>query len=336
MENKILEHSHEYFFFNQIPHNFNPSDTNCPIWDELLGNLTCSRGHLENILLQFLGYCLSGSNYIINNFLILYGSGANGKTSLVKIFTNIVGQENCASTSIVDMTTNRFATADIEDKLINFSEEAPAKKVFAETGLLKKLVGGSKIRVENKGIKSKTVVNRAKIIMDYNEIPYLSDMSQGMKRRMIIVPFEMNLLENPEKKIKLLQQKIRKEASAIINKAMPHLRTLFADMEFYHVPESDKALEDIIFNSDSVLSWFDEHIEKTSMPEDRITYGEMFSHYAKCMNGNGRISDGKFRKRVRVILRKYNDAGYNLIDGPHDFKGYDKTQRGVKGVRLLL
>jgi len=331
---EFTEHDHKHHFFNQIPYDYN-EEAICPWWDELLMNLTMEREYMVDTIEEYLGYILSGMDYHYNKVLIFRGSGANGKSSLINSMKMVIGEENCSFAQVSGMA-GRFVSYDLRHKLANFSEEDPPKKVFNDTSALKLLTGMSSMRVEQKGQAATSITNYAKLVMAYNELPYLTDFSEGMRRRLLIIPFEIDLIRNPNRKIKDLYSKIDKERSGIANKAITGLCRLLKQDDFTVVPETKDEINEIIKGSDTVREWWAECILVTNNEDDRVSIRELFENYKKMMDVYCKITFIRFGKKVNDIVLDVYRTKKNVVKGtmklPNSFE--NKASKCVSGVKI--
>jgi putative DNA primase/helicase len=200
----------------------------------------------------------------------------------------------------------KFTPAAFHGKLANFSEEA-SKDAFKETDVIKALTGDSDLDVERKFENSFKFRNRAKLVMTYNEIPYLGDRSEGMLRRLMIMPFDLNLDEDKSKKIPDVYKKIEAELSGILNRALAGLARLRANNEFTDVPESRVKVHEMHVNSDPVYAMWEALFETTGEDSDVVTVPEMWTQYEKFDPREGnfqRISQLSFSRRIAGFVKK--------------------------------
>jgi len=331
---EFKEHSHKYFFFNQIPYDYD-KNAECHWWDELMRNLTLERDYMVDAIEEYLGYILSGMEYHYNKVLIFRGAGANGKSSLINAMKQVIGHQNCSFAQVSGMA-GRFVSYDLRHKLANFSEEDPPKKVFNDTSALKLLTGMSSMRVEQKGQAATSITNYAKLVMAYNELPYLTDFSEGMRRRLLIIPFEMDLIRLPHRKIKNLYSKIDDERSGIANRAIAGLCRLLKKDDFTVVPETKDEINEIIKGSDTVREWWAECVKVTNNENDRVSKDELFENYKKMMDRNHKITFIRFGKKVNDIVRDVGKTN-NMVQSKvmKIYNQYDnKPKRAVSGIEM--
>ncbi|HID09517.1 TPA: hypothetical protein EYP13_04765, partial [Candidatus Micrarchaeota archaeon] len=77
----------------------------------------------ENIL-RMIGYILVPKQPL-QSFFILYGTGSNGKSTLIKVLRTFLGEDLVATRTLSDLLHNRFAFAELDGKLLNAATETP-------------------------------------------------------------------------------------------------------------------------------------------------------------------------------------------------------------------
>lgn len=335
-ENKLIPHSPDHKLFTKINVNYKENEK-CPTWDLLISNLATGRDPIISVLNEFAGYAISGMPYVHQKALILKGGGKNGKTTYINALANFVGTKNFSSASVARMASNRFEASALRDKLVNFSEEDPPKIVFNDTSAFKQLTGNSPMMIERKGINAETVINKAKIIMAYNEIPYLSDFSEGIRRRLLIVPFDLDLTRSPEKAIPNVLEKLKKEHSGMLNKFISSLAQLEMCEDFTVVPETKNEINEMIKNSDSVREWWSECVEISNNVFDRESITDLYENYKDEMGGMTRVTKLGFGKKLRSIIIELRRNNKNKVDyKTYKVSGTRSNKKGVIGIKLLF
>lgn len=146
---------------------------------------------------DFLAYCL-WRDYGLNFWLLLNGGGLNGKSLLFNIITAVFGNDNVAGETLQRLTdeSNRFATVNLYNKLINFDADISKDTVFKNTGQLKKLTGNDLIPGERKYRTAFNFRSHAKLIFSVNKIPATFDESDAFYRRIILCNLKQQFLGN--------------------------------------------------------------------------------------------------------------------------------------------
>jgi P4 family phage/plasmid primase-like protien len=305
---ELLPHAKDFGFLYCLPYDFTPG-AECPTWDLMMKNLTRGRQHMIDAVEEYLGYIISGMEYHYNKMLVLAGDGNNGKTTVLNCMQKVVGEKNYASIAVQDFKKT-FTPAELFGKLANFSEEA-SKEAFRESPFIKALTGNSEIQVERKFENPFKFKNRAKIVLTYNEIPYISDKSEGMARRLLVLPFDVNLNEEKDKLIPDIYSKIEAELPGILNRALRGYQRLRAQNGFTDVPEAREEVRNIFKQSDGVFEMWEDMIEKTGNPEHVLSIDDMWNIYTTKVDpreGGGsasRVERRGFGKKIGNFIKKH-------------------------------
>jgi putative DNA primase/helicase len=142
-----------------------------------------------DLMQEVMGYCLY-PGFPSHHFYWLYGNGRNGKGVYSALLSAMIGTENTASVSLIELDGHhRFAAARLRGKLINIVPESYTQNGI-ETNVLKAMTGMDIIGGETKGVQELVnFVNFAKFIVHSNEFPRIDDTSDSFWDRAIPVPF---------------------------------------------------------------------------------------------------------------------------------------------------
>ena len=186
LENKtLLEFNSVYKIKNKIPVAYNPSAYNEAL-DKTLDKICCNDKKLRMLIEEMIGYCLFRRNELGKCF-ILTGDGSNGKSTLLDVMKELIGKENISSVDLKELN-DRFKTFQLEGKLVNIGDDI-SNEYIPDNSTFKKLVTGETVNVERKGADPFDFNNYSKLIFSANDIPRINDLSDGLKRRIIFVPF---------------------------------------------------------------------------------------------------------------------------------------------------
>ncbi len=117
----------------------------------------------------------------------LFGSGANGKGSFLRLLEMLVGDENTHSTSLATICENKFETANLYGKRLTICPDE--EKQTKGLSNFKKILGGDSLRGEEKGLKSFKFKYEGMVAMASNDPVFMGDNSYGLSRRLIPIPF---------------------------------------------------------------------------------------------------------------------------------------------------
>ena len=166
-----------------------------PLWDEFLNRVTDNNVELINFLQRFLGYCMTGetSEHVL---LFLYGTGANGKGVFLNTVASILG--DYAVVAPIDL----FMAAKHERHPTEIAKLRGARLVVAqetEKGRhwdavkIKTLTSEDKLtgRFMRQDFFDFTPTH--KLIISGNHKPRLRTVDEGIRRRLLLVPFTVTI-----------------------------------------------------------------------------------------------------------------------------------------------
>lgn len=154
---------------------------------ELMYNMSHNRLHNFDLdkfkhLCEILGYTILQS--FSQNFILLIGSGQNGKNSLFDgCFTNRV-LPRPASNDLDTIENDRFITGSLENKAHNIFLETDAK-TMTKSKMLKALTGSMYQTIEQKGVNRYSSIINCKFVFAGNDRDAIkfSDNTMGFRRR---------------------------------------------------------------------------------------------------------------------------------------------------------
>lgn len=150
-----------------------------------------------DIFLDFIAYCLWRS-YKYNFWMLFNGAGFNGKSILLDLIEKFLGIANVSGETLDRLLHEKFAIANIYQKMVNVDADVSADVVFNNTGILKKLTGNDLHTGEFKFKKPFKFINYAKLIFSCNKIPETEDLTDAFFRRIIIINFTQQFFGEKE------------------------------------------------------------------------------------------------------------------------------------------
>jgi putative DNA primase/helicase len=186
------------------------------ITDEDVDRLTDERTSLKKFLQRYIGYCCTGFTHE-HVFVFAYGTGANGKGTFINTIANIFG----TYATVADMNTflvtrnERHPTdlAKLRGARLVVAQETQKGRTWDETKI-KALTGGDKITARFMRGDFFDYTPSFKLFIVGNHKPRLSVVDEAIRRRMLIVPFTVQI--PPEERDSHLQEKLKPEWPAIL------------------------------------------------------------------------------------------------------------------------
>jgi putative DNA primase/helicase len=165
---------------------------------------------------EMLGYLLYSGNPLQKAFMF-HGTGANGKTTLVRVISHMLGAGNTSTQSLDALSTNRFAPSLLFGKIANLAGDIDA--TFQEsTAMFKMLTGEDRISGEHKYGDGFSFNCWAVPVFSANKIPGSADVSVGYLRRWVSLEFDKSFEGAP---ILNLSDHLAREADGIAASTCP-------------------------------------------------------------------------------------------------------------------
>jgi putative DNA primase/helicase len=215
-------HDLNFYSTYALPVSFDPESTKrCERWEKYLQETIQTAGPIAQAQ-EFAGYCLTRHTKF-EKCLLLYGPGADGKSTFMKTLKTMVGNENCAAVSFASLE-NEFHRSSLYNKLLNISTEVGAQAI--ESPYFKAITSGDPIDAAFKHQNSFTFEPYCKLIFAGNVMPRVKDNSTGFFRKVLPIHFKKQFTEdNPDRDPELLN-KFKEELSEIFYWALCGLKRL--------------------------------------------------------------------------------------------------------------
>jgi len=259
-------------------------------------------------LQRYLGYCLLGLT-VEQCLLFFYGAGRNGKSTFIDLIVEIMG-DYAVSMSIDSFAgdskrAGAEATPDLARlpgaRLVAASE--PEMGVKLKDALIKTLTGGEVISVRRLHQDFFELTPQFKIILSGNHKPVIHDDSDGIWRRVHLVPWDIQIAEDevdPD-----LPRKLRQEKAGIfawmVRGALDYLT------RGLQVPASVRdATAEYREESDPIGAFIRNGCHVTGEDGDRTTPEDLFNGYTAYAKREGlsEFKQATFSKRFPDQTRK--------------------------------
>tara|TARA_R110001592_G_scaffold36589_2_gene123011 strand:+ start:302 stop:1786 length:1485 start_codon:yes stop_codon:yes gene_type:complete len=286
------------FITYQLPFEYNP-DAQAPIFRAYLDQVLPDKER-QNVLAEYIGFVFikHNSNRLKEEkALILYGTGANGKSVFFEVISALLGDENISNYSLQSLTNeNGYFRAKLANKLVNYASEINGK---LESSIFKQLVSGEPVEARLPYGEPFTLKQYAKLIFNCNELPKEVEQTNAYFRRFLIIPFDVTI--PPEKQDKNLHNKIiEKELSGVFNWVLEGLNRLLEQKGFSNCSAAEEAVADYKKQSDSVKMFVDEN-DYVISPNEYTLIKELYPHYRQYCAEDGfkPVSKVNFSKRLK-------------------------------------
>ena len=259
-------------------------------------------------LAEFIGYAFSDLK--LEKCLVLYGTGANGKSVFFDLVIALLGNENISNYSLQSLTDGSgYSRANLSGKLINYASELSPKM---NTSFFKMLVSGEPIEARQVYQRAFLLHQIPKLIFNTNELPFDIEQNDGFYRRFMLIHFDQTISEQ-EMDPELARKIIATELPGVFNWVLEGLQRISTDKQFSPCEAVAKALVEFREDHDPIRLFLSEiqaesrHPEMSKMPL-KMLY-QRFVDYCKEF-GYRSCAHQAFSKRIQAI-------GYTIKRASH-------------------
>lgn len=294
---QLRPHNSADFLTYQLSFEYNPT-AQAPQFQAYLDKVLPEQ-ELQQVLAEYLGWVFvrhSSGKLKLERALVLYGSGANGKSVFFDITRALFGKDSFSSFNPESLTDKLgYNRAALEDKLVNYASEISGK---LESDYFKQMVSGEPVSARALYQNPITLTNYAKFIFNCNELPKTVEQTDGFFRRWLIVPFRYTV-PKAEQDVELAKKIIKSELAGVFNWALAGLDRLLAQRAFTFCDVCNEAEQQFKIDTDSVAQFLQEqgYIKSTTT---NVGLQKFYSYYSTfCVeSGFQRVNLNNFRKRL--------------------------------------
>jgi putative DNA primase/helicase len=216
MTGEFKEHCQEAMITKLANVDYDPS-ADCPLWKNFIREIMDYKTDIITFLQTAAGWVLTGDNSEQVMF-ILFGSGANGKTTFLNTLMYILGDYAIATPTETfmkksgDQNTNDIAR--LRGTRFVTTTEAEQGRRLSEP-IIKKITGNDQMTARFLYGEYFNFTPTFKIFMATNHKPVIKGTDYGIWRRIRLIPFTTRIEEGRQDKH--LEMKLKNEASGILN-----------------------------------------------------------------------------------------------------------------------
>ena len=277
-------------FYLDVSYDANAYDQNV---DDFINFICCNRKDMRTVLEEILGHIL-----LVNKFphkiFFLTGSGANGKSTFVEMITKFTGELS----SHVDIANFDDGTslASLIGKIVNVADDVDA--IYLEKSKnLKTMASGNTVGARAIYSQPITLKNTATLIFTDNEPPFFKQKSDGIGRRLVIIPFENKVKQRIYNLDELLSTDTAK--SYLLNLALQGAKRIYDNkLEMSTSETIEQATKQYYLDNDSVLAYLNDYPAINNNPV--ATVYEAYEDYCEDSNLKA-VSRTKFSRRLSSL-----------------------------------
>jgi P4 family phage/plasmid primase-like protien len=234
-------------------------DAKCPIWDETLEGVFRDHADADEMirhLHEIFGYLIQPNKDIAAWFL-WHGGGRNGKSTCVEILQATMGDHAVLPRPIHDFGSqgqSAHALTSLVGKLVTIDDDADIDRPLPASAL-KKLAEGKLWEANPKHKDQFTFRSSATPVVLYNGWPRVRDLTDGMLRRVHIIPFFRKFVAGVNADDSLRRRIIKSELPGVLNRALEGLRRLRDRRAFAEPVDCQMAKREWLRRSNKIMDW---------------------------------------------------------------------------------
>ena len=289
----------------------------CPLYDQALNEIFSKAedpSEMRRHWNELMGYMAFPSRKIAV-IIILLGVGSNGKTSLIQLLARLIGQDRVSMTRIEELEANRFMTSNLLGKYMFCDDDVRAGARIPD-GSLKKISEEKLVTAERKFGSTFSFMCRTVPVLACNNYLSLADISYGMLRRLMVIPFDRKFAQDEIDRT-LFDRIWETEKAGVLNRAIRGLQRVRERRMAWKVPKAVKA---------ATKKW--------------VTQSNPLPAFVTecCQTETGFWC---YQAELYAAYRNWAEAGgYSMIQQVSNFQknlehlGYRKGTRGSQGIKI--
>lgn len=216
-------------------------DAACPLWEAFLSEVLPDSS-VRAVLQEFFGMCyLDRRRLSVEKFLLLIGSGANGKSVIFEVMKAVFGEDNVSTFDSQQLVDEKMVPY-VKGRRLNFAPDMRQSSAFDSA--LKALSSGQDVtgrRIYGDAEK----VQCPPLCFAMNEMPFFKDTTDAFFRRLIPIRFEVTIPPQRQDR-SLVRRIVASDLPGIFNWAIAGRNRLLASGgEFTPCPAIDGYLRDL-------------------------------------------------------------------------------------------
>ena len=280
------------------PTPYQPGAT-CERFLEFLDQIFDGDDAIVNYLQWYAGYSLSGDTSH-DCFAILYGEGGNGKSTLITVLKEVIGADFAQELNPEELLAHRGDRHSTElaqlrgARFVSAIETNEGKRL--NESLIKGLTGGDKVRARFMRRDSFEFQPELKLWLATNHKPEICDTSDGMWRRVRLIPF-LRKFEGGDRVSKLNYHLVETEAEGILAWAVEGAKQ--AAVAEPEIPEKVRAAVEEYRADEDLVSQFLE-LCCNEHPDIRVGKSDLHKAFSEWNSGGVTPPLKAFNSRIRA------------------------------------
>ncbi|MFM5185494.1 phage/plasmid primase, P4 family [Aeromonas veronii] len=309
---RLLAPRRSFMMTHHSPVAYDPAAT-CPRWEQFIGEITCGDIEYAAFLQRCVGYWITGRTDEQLLFF-LYGGGCNGKSTFMSVIQQLLGEFSRQISSNVllfnrngNTGPNPSLTKLVDARLVVANELPEGARM--DENLVKAMTGDDVIVARAPYAKKEMEFRPSfSLVMVGNHKPEIRDTSNGMWRRMLMLPFNASFTKaqlDP-----MLMEKLRAEMPGILNWAIQGCQMWQEQRLKASIPARLKQdVETYRAESDMVGCFLEECTQARAGA--KVPMSEVYAVYSRWAQQNGEWAMKQLALKKKLMEKGFATTRYN-------------------------
>jgi len=257
--------------------------------------------------------------------LIFRGEGANGKSVLMDVIEQIIGENNVTHIPLSKLKDEKYSVT-LMNSLLNMHAEIESR-IVVDDDVIKTLISGETVMARNPYEKVTTFKPVCKFIYASNNAVTSLDKSAGYERRIMFIDFLVNFDAMPEKKDVNLRKKLYAEMDGIFTWAIDGAKEVL-DVGKLLIPDVlfAKSKNEHKINN-PIYEFASEHLIWSLQEDAKTKIDDIYKEFRLFCDMNGYKASNKknFSQNLRRVVPDLINLQVKI----------NRSKRGFKSVWLL-
>ncbi|HDX8588877.1 TPA: DNA primase, partial [Aeromonas dhakensis] len=309
---RLLAPRRAFMITHHSPGAYDPAAT-YPRWEQFIGEITCGDAEYAAFLQRCVGYWITGRTDEQLLFF-LYGGGCNGKSTFMSVIQQLLGEFSRQISSNVllfnrngNTGPNSSLTKLVDARLVVANELPEGARM--DENLVKAMTGDDVIVARAPYAKKEMEFRPSfSLVMVGNHKPEIRDTSNGMWRRMLMLPFNASFTKaqlDP-----MLMEKLQAEMPGILNWAIQGCQMWQEQRLKASIPARLKQdVETYRAESDMVGCFLEECTQARAGA--KVPMSEVYAVYSRWAQQNGEWAMKQLALKKKLIEKGFAVPRYN-------------------------
>lgn len=292
----LVPHSPDIYSTIQLAVSYN-RESKCPLWIKSVSEIFENSASKAAILQEYFGLCLT-KEVRYCKALFMLGEGRNGKSTVLYILENIVGEQNKCSIPL-DKLSDFHYVANLLNKLVNISIETNSKAEVYDA-MFKSITSGDSVTADPKYRNPFTFRPYCKLIYALNNMPRVNDKTDAYFRRLLILKFNKQFSGIDDNKG--LKDELMREIDGIFLWCLEGYRRLKERGDFSIGEDIQTEINEHRKENNNVIVFVEEECERDTW--NQVSKDELYQAYKRWCHENSHQSLSKIRFG-KELVRQY-------------------------------